>query len=38
VIDSWINYQPQIDYGIDVNRKLYWYFRFVEDYYGIRLF
>jgi hypothetical protein len=38
VIDSWINYQPQIDYGIDLNRKLYWYFKFVEDYYGIRLF
>jgi hypothetical protein len=38
VIDSYIDYQPQIDYGIEVNRKLFWYFKFVEDYYGIRLF
>jgi len=37
-IDSYINYEPHIDYGIEVNRKLYWYFKFVEDYYGIRLF
>jgi hypothetical protein len=38
VIDSYINYQPQIDYGIEVNRKLFWYFKYAEDYYGIRLF
>ncbi len=37
-IDSWINYEPHIDYGIEVNRKRYWYFKFVEDYYGIKLF
>jgi len=38
VIDSYINYQPQIDYGMEVNRKLFWYFKFVEEYYHIRLF
>jgi hypothetical protein len=37
VIDSYINYQPQIDYGIELNRKLYWYFKFVEDYYKVKL-
>jgi hypothetical protein len=37
-VDSYINYQPQIDYGIEVNRKLYWYFKFVEDYYGVKVF
>ena len=37
VIDSYIDYQPQIDYGIEVNRKLYWYFRFVESDYKIPL-
>lgn len=38
VVDSYINYQPQIDYGIEVNRKLYWYFTYVEEKYGIKLF
>lgn len=38
VVDSYFDYQPQIDYGIEVNRKLFWYFSFVEEYYGIKLF
>ncbi len=38
VIDSYIDYQPQIDYGIEVNRKLYWYFKYIEEKYGIKLF
>jgi hypothetical protein len=38
VIDSYIDYWPQIDYGIEVNRKLYWYFEYFEDKYRIRLF
>ena len=38
VIDAEVNYHPETDYGIDVNRKLYWYFRFVENKYRIRLF
>jgi hypothetical protein len=38
VIDSYVNYQPEIDYGIELNRKLYWYFKFVEEYYKIKLF
>lgn len=38
VVDSYLDYQPQIDYGIELNRKLFWYFTFVEDNYGINLF
>ena len=38
IVDSFINYQPQTDYGIEVNRKLFWYFTFVEEYYKIHLF
>jgi len=32
-----INYEPQIDYGIDFNYKLYQYFQFIEKEYGITL-
>jgi hypothetical protein len=37
VIDSFLDYRPDIEYGIDVNRKLYWYFKFISEYHGIRL-
>jgi hypothetical protein len=37
-IDSYIDYQPQIDYGIEVNRKLFWYFKYVAEKYKIQLF
>jgi hypothetical protein len=37
VIDSYVNFEPQIDYGIDVNRKLYWYFKYVQENYNVRL-
>ena len=32
-----INYNPNIDYGLDLNYRLYNYFRFIEKEYGIRL-
>jgi hypothetical protein len=35
---SHINYLPGISYGIDLNRRLYWYFRFVDSEYNIPLF
>lgn len=38
VIDCNIDYQPNIDYGIEVNRKLYWYFIYIQNKYRIRLF
>ena len=38
VIDSYIDYEPNIDYGIEVNRRLYWYFKYIVETYKIRLF
>ncbi len=32
-----IFYNPNTDYGLEVNYKLYWYFKFMEHKYGIRL-
>jgi len=32
-----IDYRPEIDYGIEVNWKLYWYFRYLESTLGVRL-
>lgn len=37
VVNSHINYNPSIDYGIEVNRKLYWYFRYVEERFRVPL-
>ena len=33
-----IEYDPTEEYGLDVNWKLYWYFKYLEDKYGIRFF
>lgn len=32
-----IEYSPGIDYGLEVNYQLYWYFRYIEKEYGIDL-
>lgn len=37
-IDFLIDYRPDVDYGMEVNRKLYWYFRFIVSTYKIPLF
>jgi hypothetical protein len=37
IIENNLNYDYHTDYGIEVNRKLYWYFRFIEEKYKIRL-
>ena len=29
-----INYDPSIDYGLEVDYKLYYYFKYIEDVYG----
>ncbi|MDY0103615.1 MAG: DUF6146 family protein [Lentimicrobium sp.] len=36
-IGSYLNYQTNIDYGLEVNRRLYWYFKYIEETYRIRL-
>ncbi|GJM27827.1 MAG: hypothetical protein DHS20C17_04620 [Cyclobacteriaceae bacterium] len=33
--DTMINYQPTIDYGIELERKLYYYFRWVDTKKGV---
>jgi len=37
IIISLLDYRPDVDYGIDVDRKLYWYFRYIESECGIPL-
>lgn len=36
-VESYIDYRPNIDYGIDLNYKLYWYFQFFENKNKIKL-
>jgi hypothetical protein len=36
-VDCYIDYWPTIDYGIEVNRRLFWYFKYIEETSGIRL-
>jgi hypothetical protein len=31
-----INYNPAIDYGLDVDYKLFWYFKYIESVFGRR--
>lgn len=38
VIESYLDYRPEVDYGIEVNRKLYWYFKYIRSNYRINLF
>ena len=38
LIDCLIDYSREIDYGIEVDRKLYWYFRFIISTYKVPLF
>ncbi|MEE4198972.1 MAG: DUF6146 family protein [Bacteroidales bacterium] len=35
--ETHIDYDPSVDYGIDFNYKLYYYFQYIEDKYGIVL-
>ena len=37
VIDSRIDYRADIEYGIELNRKLFWYFKYITTRYEIRL-
>lgn len=35
--DYLIDYLPNIDYGLEVNYQLYWYFRYIENKYNVDL-
>lgn len=37
VIENFIPYDNSVDYGIEVNRKLFWYFKYTEEKFRIRL-
>jgi len=37
IIDSLIVFDNSVDYGIEVNRILFWYFKYYEDEFKIRL-
>lgn len=37
VINSYLSYNPAIDYGLEVNRRLYWYFKYIEENFKIRI-
>ena len=37
VYENLIDYQPHIDYGYDVNYKLFNYFEFAQQKYSMRL-
>jgi hypothetical protein len=37
VIENYIYFNNSVDYGIEVNRKLYWYFKYIEDEFRIQL-
>jgi len=36
--EEMIDYNPTIDFGLDVNYKLYWYFKFIEYKYKVDLY
>lgn len=33
---QYIDYNPATSYGLEVNYKLFWYFKYIEDVYGRR--
>lgn len=35
LIDGYINYEPDVDYGPEINHKLFYYFMYVEHELGI---
>ena len=37
IYENIINYQSNIDYGLEVNYKLFWYFQFAQRKYNMRL-
>ncbi len=37
IYENVIDYQRQVNYGLEVNYKLFWYFQFAQRKYGMRL-
>jgi len=36
--DSFIDYEPNVDYGLDLNYKLYYYFKYFEETHKTKLY
>jgi hypothetical protein len=36
--DSYIDYEPETDYGLELNYKLYYYFKYFEEKHGTKLY
>jgi len=36
--DEYLNYDPNIDYGLDLNYRLYYYFKFFEETNKVKLY
>jgi hypothetical protein len=36
--DSYIDYEPGVEYDLDLNYRLYYYFRYFEEKYGTKLY
>ena len=36
--DSYIDYEPETDYGLELNYKLYYYFKYFEETNNVRLY
>lgn len=37
IYENVIDYQPNVNYGLEVNYKLFWYFQFAQRKYNMRL-
>lgn len=37
IYETYIDYRPGIDYGLELNYKLYYYFKFFEKEHGVNL-
>ncbi len=37
IYENIIEYRPDVDYGLEVNYKLFWYFKFAEQKYKMKL-
>lgn len=37
IYENIIEYEPNVDYGLEVNYKLFWYFKFAERKYNMKM-
>jgi hypothetical protein len=37
IFETWIDYDPKVDYGLDLNYRLFYYFRYFEETNKLKL-